>query len=473
MTDFSKMELTGLPVKFFEENRNKYFNKVKERIENFNEDSVLILKGGDEVPKYDTDTSYYYFYQEANFYYLTGVVEPSLDCIVDFKNKKITLCYEEPDKTTQIWQTVITKQQIADKYNLEVILKNEFENTLKIRNAAKIYTLTGFNDASKLPILNYDLSKLPSELSVKVDLENKLYSVLKECRKEKTTQEQELMKFICDVSSDAHIEMIKNVKPDLYERDIENIFNIYCSEKFYTRLWGYPCIGASGCNSATLHYEINNKKMKDGELFLADMGMRFCNYVSDVTCTVPVNGKFTDRQKAIYDIVLKSNREMIKILKPGVDFTEIDKQSKLVILEGLQNLGLVIKELKGKPVTIQELYDNDVHKYFMPHRLGHYVGIEVHDVNIIDYLYDQSSLLKEGNVVTVEPGIYFRDFLLEQGFKNEKAGVYLVEDLIRTYYDFGGVRIEDDILITSDGCINMNSKLPRTTEEIENIMKKV
>lgn len=105
------------------------------------------------------------------------------------------------------------------------------------------------------------------------------------------------MKFICKVSNQAHIQMMKEMKPNQFERDVENVFNNFMSENFYTRIWGYPCIGACGVNAATLHYEINTKKILDGELFLADMGMRFCNYVSDVTITVPVNGKFTKNKK--------------------------------------------------------------------------------------------------------------------------------------------------------------------------------
>ena len=259
--------------------------------------------------------------------------------------------------------------------------------------------------------------------------------------------------------------MMKSIKPGMYERDIENIFNNYSSEHYYTRLWGYPCIGGCGENSATLHYQDNNKLMKDGQLFLADMGMRFCNYVSDVTITIPVNGKFTKKQKEIYDLVLKSNRETMQLVKPGANFRDIDKKSKEVILEGLQLLGLIKPDF-----TVEELYKERMWYYFYSHALGHYVGIEVHDVNKIEY-ETNTHLLKEGNVITVEPGIYFRDFLLQKAFNDPSKAKCLNEELIRTYFDFGGVRIEDDVLVTSDGFINWNKDLPRTTEEIEAAMK--
>lgn len=468
MTDFSKMELTGLPISFFEPNREKFFKNVPAKIENFVKNSVLVLKSGDEVPKYDTDVEYYYFFQEANFYYLTGVKEPGLNCAVDFLHKEVILFYDQPSDDTKIWQTVVSKEEMAKKYGLKTELKKDMNQWLLNRNPHAIYKLEGTNDTSGLPVPSvvFDFKEEYSRLQELVKSEPLIYMVLKECRKEKTDEELELMRFICKTTCDAHKAMMKSIKPNQYERDIENVFNCYCSDNFYTRIWGYPCIGGCGCNSATLHYEINNKKMKDGEIFLADMGMRFCNYVSDVTITIPVNGKFTPKQKEIYDIVLKSNREVMKKVKPGVAFKDLDKDSKIIILEELQKLGFL-----KDGFSAEEMYNNKVWYYFMPHRLGHYVGIEVHDVYTISYDKD-TDLLKKGNIITIEPGIYFRDFLLEKGFKNETVAPYLNEQKLREYFDFGGVRIEDDVEVTEKGYVNMTADLPRTTEEIEAFMKK-
>lgn len=468
MTDFSKMEITGLPNSFFTENRNKFFDLVPKRIQNFNEDSILVLKAGDEVSKYDTDVLYYYFFQEANFYYLTGVKEAGLQATIDFLNKEITLFYDQPDDDTKIWQTVITSEDISTKYGLKVEALKNLNKWLLNRNPKAIYKLEGSNDTSGLPVPSVDF-KFEGEnkaLESVIKSEPDLYFVLKECRKVKSKQEIELMRFICKVTNEAHKEMMKSIKPDIWERDLENIFNVFTSKNYYTRIWGYPCIGGSGCNSSTLHYEINNKKLLDGELFLADMGMRFCNYVSDVTTTVPVNGKYTKKQKEIYDIVLLANREVMKNTKPGVTMTEQDKQSKLIILEGLQKLGLLKEGFE-----VEELYNNRIWYYFMPHRLGHYVGIEVHDVYNVKYDKD-TDVLKPGNVITIEPGIYFRDFLLNKAFEDPILSKFFNEEKVRSYYDFGGIRIEDDVLITEDGYENMNSDLPRTTDEIEAFMKR-
>lgn len=467
MTDFSKMELTGLPPTFFEKNRKKFFDLIKKRVENFDFDSVLVLKAGEEVPKYDTDVNYYYFFQEANFYYLTGVREAGFKATVDFKDESITLFYDQPSDSTKIWQTVLSKEDISKRYKLPVEDMSSLNKWLLQRKAHKIFALEGTNDTSGLPVptVQFIFEGEFKVLETSIFHEPLLYFVLKESRKVKSVEEVELYKYISDATNKAHKEMLKSVKPGKYERDIENIFNCFLAENYYTRIWGYPCIGGCGLNSSTLHYEINNKVMKDGELFLADMGMRFCNYVTDVTVTCPVNGKFSKKQKEIYDIVLKSNREVMKFTKPGNNFVEMDKNSKLIILDELQKLGLI-----KKGASVEELYNNRVWYYFMPHRLGHYVGIEVHDVYAISY-DKESDILKEGNIITIEPGIYFRDFLLEKGFKDPVVSKYLNEEILRTYFDFGGIRIEDDVLITKDGYINLNADLPRTTEEIEVFMK--
>jgi len=142
----------------------------------------------------------------------------------------------------------------------------------------------------------------------------------------------------------------------------------------------------------------------------------------------------------------------------------LDKNSKITILQGLQELKLV------NPASIDELFANRIDVLFMPHKLGHFVGLEVHDIGK-DIKFRSEQILEEGNVITVEPGIYFVDFTFEKAFIDEKQKKYLNEQLIRTYFDFGGVRIEYEVFVTSNGFNNMNKELPRTTEAIEELMK--
>lgn len=463
--DYSKVELTGLPNSFFEKNRESFFGFLDTFLPELEKNSVLLLKGGDDIPRYDTDTNYCHFFQEANFYYLTGVREPGLDAAVDFNDRSITLFYDEPPQSTRYWQTVISTDEMKHKYGLSVHFKSQTENWLVERNPSEIYAFDGDNDISGKLVHGYKLKFENSSLQEKAKSNPKIMSVLRQSRKIKTLDEIGLMTFVCKETVKTHIEMMKAIKPELYERDIENVFNNYTSKHYYTRIWGYPCIAGCGENSATLHYEVNNKKMLDGEVFLGDMGMRFGNYVSDVTITVPVNGKFSQKQKEIYDIVLKSNREVMQKVKPGANLRQLDADSKRIILEELQKIGIILPNF-----SVDELMDAGLHRIFMPHGLGHYVGIEVHDVYDTSLLGLESYKFEKNNVITIEPGIYFRDILLDKAFVNPLQSKYLNIEKLKTYYDFGGVRIEDDVLVTEDGFINMTEELPRTTEEIERIM---
>ena len=201
-------------------------------------------------------------------------------------------------------------------------------------------------------------------------------------------------------------------------------------------------------------------------------------YVSDVTSTVPVNGTFTQEQADIYNIVLEANKEVQKNAKPGVSWSDMHLLAEKVILTGLQKLGLL-----NSTANVQEMLDNRICYYFMPHGLGHLMGIDVHDAGgYLSFTPERSKekgldclrtarVLEKDMVLSDEPGIYFIPYLLEQGFKDEKVSKYFVQDKIKQYYKFGGVRIEDDILITEDGCVNLTEGLPRTVEEIQNTMK--
>jgi len=295
-----------------------------------------------------------------------------------------------------------------------------------------------------------------------------IYEVLCDTRSIKADYEKDLLNFIANITNQAHLEIMKNICPGQYERDLENVFMTHLRDNYYTRLWAYPCIGGCGHNSATLHYDINDCVIKDGDLFLADMGIRFCNYVSDVTITIPANGKFTERQKMIYNIVLKANRSSMQMIEPNqTTFADICKRSSMEILSGLQEIGLI-----HPGPSIQELFDAGLHQIFMPHSLGHLVGLDVHDVGF-RVSYKKERILLEGQFITIEPGIYFIPFVLDRAFSDPNKSKYLNVDEIKTnYYNFGGVRIEDDVYITGDKVINFQEGLPRTAEAIEDYMAK-
>ena len=303
-------------------------------------------------------------------------------------------------------------------------------------------------------------------------------------RTRKSKEEIELLKYINKVTIEGHIQTMKTIYQKIsagktiIERDVENYFFSYMRSKLYSRNHPYEHICGCGVDGATLHYINNDQKLEPGKLILMDMGGLAGGYVSDVTSTVPVNGTFTDKQKAIYDIVLEANRAVKEKAKPGVSWTDMHLLAEEVILTGLQKVGIL-----KKGANIKEMLDNRVCYYFMPHGLGHLMGLDVHDVGgYLSFTPERSKekgldclrtarILEKDMILSDEPGIYFIPYLLEQGFNDEKVSKYFEKDIIKDYFDFGGIRIEDDILITDDGCINLTEGLPRTTEEIQNAMK--
>ena len=173
--------------------------------------------------------------------------------------------------------------------------------------------------------------------------------------------------------------------------------------------------------------------MEDGDIYLTDMGIRFCGYCSDISTTFPVNGKFTEKQKNIYNIVLKYNREVIKAIKPGeTKYAELDKLSKIIILDGLKEIGI----LKNEPST-EKMYNDGLWRTFMPYSVGHFLGLDVHDVGKSSVTYKSNCILINGNFITVEPGIYFIDFLIDSAESDPILSQYInkmnlknIEDLV-------------------------------------------
>lgn len=474
-------ELNGLKNSFFTKNRKKYLENIYKMLTGLEKDSIIVLQGGNEIPRYDTDVVDYHFQQEANFYYLSGVREPKFYAILDLKSKDFILYYSlNKDERDNIFMKIPSLKELSEKYELPVLDLEDFFPDLRKRDPKKIYLLSGVNSDSDLNVLSAKLN-FPSDfedLEKRVDYNPLIYEILAETRATKTDEEISLMKYINEITVEAHIEALKATKPNIYERDVENTFFNYLRQKYHTRIWAYPMICGCGGNSSILHYHDNSKQLKDGDLLLLDMGIRYAGYTSDVTSTIPVNGKFTERQAAIYNIVLNANKAVRKNLKAGSYWPAMHLLAERVILQGLIDYGLL-----NKGFNIFQMLKDRVGYYFMPHGLGHLMGVEVHDVGgYLSFTPKRPSdvglssirtarYLSINTVITVEPGIYFIPYLLEKALNDDNLKQYFNEEMVRSFFDFGGVRIEDDVYITSDGCINLTAGLPREVEEIESIMK--
>ena len=486
MSSYDKIELKHLPPSFFLVNRQNFIKNLKEHLVSLPENSYLFLMGGKDLYRYDNDDELHYFIQESNFYYLTGVLEANYYATINLTDASFSLYIPQPSEREKIFLHWETLEQIAEKYKCSTFDLTQLPLEIKRLNPNKLYVLNGINSDSGNKVLTCDyVFPAPYEkYNEIIDHDELIYEILADTRAKKTTEEINLLKYINKATVEAHIDTMKKIyqkitaQEKIIERDVENYFFSYIRSKLYSRNHPYEHICGCGVDGATLHYINNDQELKSGQLILMDMGGLAAGYVSDVTSTVPVNGTFTQEQKDIYNIVLEANQEVKKNAKPGVSWLDMHLLAEKVILTGLQKLGF----LDGS-ADVQEMVNNRVCYYFMPHGLGHLMGLDVHDVGgYLSFTPERSKekgldclrtarILEKDMVLSDEPGIYFIPYLLEQGFKDEKVSKYFVQDKIKEYYNFGGVRIEDDILITEDGCVNLTEGLPRTVEEIQNAMK--
>lgn len=216
-----------------------------------------------------------------------------------------------------------------------------------------------------------------------------------------------------------------NLKPGMKEYQTQADFE-YIIRRGGAEWTAFPTIAGSGMNGTMLHYDTNRETMEDGTLVLLDLGARIDGYNSDITRTYPVNGRFTERQKQVYDIVLAANRKIVEVAKPGMTTKELNEVCKDVLADGLMKLGLIKNSV-------------EISKYYM-HGVSHHLGIDVHDVTV-----DSNSRLRPGAIISDEPGLYIDEWEI-------------------------GIRIEDDVLITEDGAVCLSEDIIRTTEDIEAYM---
>ena len=272
--------------------------------------------------------------------------------------------------------------------------------------------------------------------------------MINELRLRKSDAEIALMRHSAKIASQAHIQAMANTRPGVGEWQLEGIIEgvfKYCK----TSGIAYPSIIGSGENATILHYTVNNDTCNDGEVILIDAGCEYKGYASDITRSWPVNGKFSEAQAEIYDIVLKSQLAAIDACRVGNPYDAPHQAARRVLAEGLIDLGVITQSLDEALESNGEL-----NKWYM-HNTGHWLGIDVHDVGV--YRPDgEPRLFEEGMVITVEPGLYF--------------GAWRPDVECPERYSNIGIRIEDDVLITSSGPDVLSSDCPKTIANIEAIV---
>ena len=267
--------------------------------------------------------------------------------------------------------------------------------------------------------------------------------MLGEMRLFKSENEIALMQQAGQISALAHIKAMQQTRPNRLEYEVENDI-LHEFNRFGARYPSYNSIIAGGENACILHYSENDMPLRDGDLVLIDAGCEFAMYAGDITRTFPVNGKFSEAQKAIYNIVLQAQKRAIELLVPGSSIAKANEEVIRIKTEGLVRLGI----LKG---DVDELIEQKAYREFYMHGLGHWLGLDVHDVG--EYGENRNRTLEPGMVITVEPGLYLsKDADIPEQYK----GI--------------GIRIEDDLLITDYGNKNLTSAVPKEIADIEKLM---
>ena len=432
------------------EQKIDYFTRRELLSKKVQKNSVIILASSS--PKNRNSDSNYPFRQNSNFLYLSGYEESDSVLVLrpEDKEKFIIFCRDRNPNSEQ-WDGLRSGQEGAVKDigadNAFSISKIDQLMPSLIEGKKNIY----FSMSSPQG-LNGKIRKWVNEIRKNTRAGSEcplnlisLDSILDEMRLKKSKEEINLMKRAAEITSLAHSDAMQKVSPGMFEYELEAEY-LYSFMKGGARFPAYNSIVGGGNNACILHYSDNKNFLEDGDLVLVDAGCEFKNYASDVTRTFPVNGKFSNEQKIIYKLVLKAHKEALEEVKPGNSFINVHEKSVEVITEGLVSLGL----LKGK---IPNLIKEGVYlKYYM-HRVGHWLGMDVHDVG--NYKVDgEWRSLEEGMVLTIEPGIYILDSLSEVDKK--WLGI--------------GIRIEDDILVTKKGNEVLSSKAPREVDEIEALM---
>ena len=271
---------------------------------------------------------------------------------------------------------------------------------------------------------------------------------LHELRLIKSKKEQRLMRRAAEISASAHLRAMRACRPGMNERQLEAEL-VYEFMRRGAREPAYPSIVAGGANACVLHYADNQTELRDGELCLIDAGCEYEYYAGDITRTFPVNGQFSAEQRALYEVVLDANKAAIAACEPGAHCNAPHERAYAHLAAGLVDLGL----LTGAP---EDASDTELFKLMCPHKTSHWLGLDVHDVG--DYrLDDQWRELEPGMALTIEPGVYIP--------RNTST-----EHLPEAYRGMG-IRIEDDVLITADGCEVLSAAVPKEAAEIEAVMR--
>ena len=408
----------------FAEHREKLYQSIAEN-------TLVIVYAG--IPIHTNEDGYHDFVVNSQYFYLTGL-ERENTAFLAYKTAEKTrefLFIEEPDPLSERWtgkmptveevRTISGIEDVRYTDNLEGAISS-FMGRFRVEQAYFDLYRCQRND---LPDYNPVMAERFRQAYPHVILKD-LHTACVPLREQKDAQEVESIRKALDITRQGLEYVMKNLKPGMMEYQVQADFEYTC-RRLGAKRQAFPTIAGSGINGCMMHYETNHCEVQDGSLILLDLGAKVENYCSDITRTYPANGKFSPRQREIYELVLKTNEAVAAAAKPGITTKDLNDVACQVLGEGLIAMGM-----------IQDV--SEVKKYYM-HSVSHPIGIDVHDISLA------GDVLAPGWVISNEPGLY------------------IDEEAI-------GIRIEDDLLITEDGCEVLSKNIIKDPDEIEAFMVK-
>jgi len=435
--------------------------QLKEFMRRIDKDSVAIIPAAREAVR-SHDTNYRYR-QNSDFFYLTGFEEPeAIAVIAPSRPKKFTLFVRPRDLEQEIWTgyRAGVEGAVSDYSADEAFTIGEFDEKLAeiIDGPSVLYYAFGHTSPEMDQKIIQQLTQMREMNRRPLEPPKTIVdpsSILHEMRVLKSGEEIEVMQRAADIAAEAHVEAMKTVRAGMMEYEVEAMLEAYF-RKHGAAGSSYTSIIGGGGNATVLHYIDNKDRLQDGDLLLVDAGAEYKGYASDITRTFPINGKFTEAQRDIYDLVLKCQKSCVDMVRPGVRLEDLKTHSIEILTEGMVELGL----LKGEP---KKLIEEKKYMQFYMHNLGHYLGIDVHDAGRY-YFKGESRPAEAGMVMTIEPGLNISPDTsrIPEGFNKDIPEKYLGI----------GVRIEDDVCVTENGARVLTHKVPKEREEIEALMAK-
>ena len=451
--------------------KETYINRRKTLAENF-ENGIIILCGNDLVPmNYASNT--YHFVQDATFLYYFGINKEGYIGLIDVDNQKEYLYGSNPTIEDIIWEGDLPS---LDSIAKEIGVQNtidyvELSNLLKDK---QVYYTNQYSPNSKLKLAEL-LNENPYKINEKSSY--KLMEVIASQRNKKSSEEIEIMEMEAKVGKAMHLKALEISKVNMKEYEVEAEIRKVALEN--NSQLSFPSIVT--VNGQILHNPNYNGTLEEGRLLLVDAGSRGIHgYCSDMTSTIPVGGRFTPKQKDMYELLIEMYEKAESLIKPKITYKEVHLEVCKVLTKGMIEKGLMTGE-------VEEIVSKGAHALFMPHGLGHMIGLDVHDMEnfgeeLVGYggeikstQFGLSSLrlgrmLEEGFVFTVEPGIYFIPQLINKWRDEKKFVEFINYEKVEEYIDFGGMRYEGDYVITSNGARLLGGYRPRHAHEIEEYM---